>query len=122
MGLTYIIIGMVGTNVAIGLWLGWGFVKRQPRSRVLVGVHLIIGLSMLEVLAVMLKKATDSGNAAALPLAQIASGLLAAALLTGFAGPVLSQSKPGTRAPILAAHAAVALAAFGMVLWWAARV
>jgi hypothetical protein len=122
MGLTYIIIGMVGTNVAIGLWLGWGFLKRQPRSRVLVGVHLIIGLSMLEVLAVMLKTATDSGNAAALPLAQIASGLLAAALLTGFAGPVLSQSKPATRTPILASHAAVALAAFGMVLWWAARV
>jgi hypothetical protein len=122
MGLTYIIIGMVGTNVAIGLWLGWGFLKRQPRSRVLVGVHLIIGLSMLEVLAVMLKKATDSGNAGALPLAQIASGLLAAALLTGFAGPVLSQSKPGARAPILATHATVALAAFGMVLLWAARV
>jgi hypothetical protein len=122
MGLTYIIIGMVGTNVAIGLWLGWGFLKRQPRSRVLVGVHLIIGLSMLEVLAVMLKTATDSGNASALPLAQIASGLLAAALLTGFAGPVLSQSKPGIKAPMLATHAAVALSAFGMVLLWAARV
>ena len=47
MGLTSIIIFMVGTNVAIGLWLGWGFLKRQPRSRVLVGVHLIFGLSFL---------------------------------------------------------------------------
>lgn len=122
MGLTTIIILMVGTNVGIGLWLGWGFLKRQPRSRMLVGVHLILGLSMLEVLAVMLKKATDSGNAAALPLAQIASGLLAAALLTGFAGPLLSQSKPGSKAPILAVHASVALSAFGMVLFWAARV
>lgn len=122
MGLTYIVIGMVGTNVAIGLWLGWGFLKRQPRSRLLVGVHLIVGLSMFEALAIMLKQATDSGNAAALPLAQIASGLLAAALLTGFAGPVLSQSKPGVKAPMLAAHAAAALAAFGTVLLWAARV
>jgi hypothetical protein len=122
MHLPIIIIAMVGTNVAIGLWLGWGFLKRRPRSRVVVGVHLIIGLSMLEVLAVMLKKATDSGNAGALPLAQIASALLAAALLTGFAGPVLSQSKPGVKAPMLAAHAAAALSAFGVVLAWAARV
>ena len=122
MQLPAIIIAMVGTNVAIGLWLGWGFLKRQPRSRMLVGVHLILGLSMLEVLAVMLKKATDSGNAGALPLAQIASGLLAAALLTGFAGPLLSQSKPRSKAPLLATHAAVALSAFGMVLIWAARV
>lgn len=122
MGLSVIIILMVGTNVAIGLWLGWGFLKRQPRSRMLVGVHLILGLSMLEVLAVMLKQATDSGDAAARPLAVTASGLLAAALLTGFAGALLAQSKPGTKAPMLAAHAAVALSAFGVVLWWAARV
>jgi hypothetical protein len=122
MGLTVIIITMVGSNVAIGLWLGWGFLKRRPRSRMVVGVHLIIGLSLLEVLAIMLKQATSSGNAAALPLAQTASALLAAALLTGFAGPLLSQSKPRTKAPILATHAAVALSAFGVVLLWAAKV
>jgi hypothetical protein len=122
MGLTAVIILMVGSNVAIGLWLGRGVLKRQPRSRVLVGVHLIIGLSMLEVLAIMLKQATDSGNASALPLAQIASALLAVALLSGFAGPVLGQSKPGARMPILAAHAAAALSAFAVVLLWAARV
>jgi hypothetical protein len=117
-----VIIGMVGTNVGIGLWLGWGFLQRQPRSRVLVGIHLIIGLSMLEVLAVMLKQATDSGNAAARPLSQIASGLLAAALLTGLGAALLGQSKPGSKAPTLAVHAAVALSAFGAVLLWAARV
>jgi hypothetical protein len=122
MGLTFIIIAMVGSNVAIGLWLGWGFLKRRPRSRMVVGVHLLIGLSLLEVLAIMLKQATDSGNAAALPLAQIASALLAAALLTGFAGPLIGQSKPRTVAPILATHAAVALSAFGFVLLWAAKV
>ncbi len=122
MGLTVIIIAMVATNVAIGLWLGWGFLKRQPRSRMLVGVHLIIGLSMLEVLAVLLKRATEAGNASAKPLSQIASGLLAAALLTGLAAPLLGQSKPGAKAPALAVHAAVALSAFGAVLFWAARV
>ena len=122
MGLTFIIITMVATNVAIGLWLGWGFLKRRPRSRMLVGVHLILGLSMLEVLAIMLKQATDSGSAAAKPLSQIASGLLAAALFSGLVAPLLAQSKPGTKAPALAVHAAVALSAFGAVLVWAAWV
>ena len=122
MGLTVIIVAMVATNVAIGLWLGWGFLKRRPRSRTLVGVHLIIGLSMLEVLAVLLKRATDSGDALARPLSQIASGLLAAALLTGLVAPLLAQSRPGTKTPALAVHAAVALSAFAAVIVWAASV
>ncbi len=122
MGLTVIIIAMVGTNVAIGLWLGWGFLKRRARSRTLVGVHLILGLSMLEVLAVLLKRATDAGDVTAKPVSQIASGLLAAALLSGLTAPLLAQSKPGTKAPALAVHATIALSAFAAVLVWAAWV
>ena len=76
-----VVVLMVGVNVAIGAWLGLQYLKKAPRQRVLVGFHLILGLSMLEVLAAMLRGTPDGAAISGRTLALATAGLIALAVL-----------------------------------------
>ncbi len=114
-----VVVLMVGINVAIGAWLGLQYLKKAPRQRVLVGVHLILGLSMLEVLAAMLRGTPDGVAISGRTLALAAAGLIAAAVLSGLVAPLVGQAKPKVIGPSLVAHAGIATTAFVTLLIWA---
>ena len=117
--ITLLIVAMVATNVGLGAWLGLRYLRRAPRARNLVGLHLLIGLSMVEVLAVMLRGSPDGSDIGARPYAVAAAGLLAGAMLSGLAAPTIGQSRPRATGPALAVHATVATTAFVAVVVWA---
>ncbi|WP_426168195.1 hypothetical protein [Sandarakinorhabdus sp. DWP1-3-1] len=114
-----VVVLMVGANVAIGAWLGLQYLKKAPRQRVLVGFHLILGLSMLEVLAAMLRGTPDGAVVSARTLAIAAAGLIAAAVLSGLVAPLVGQARPKVIGPSLAVHAGIATTAFVTLLAWA---
>ena len=107
-----------GSTVAIGLYMGLQYLRGVRNNRMLVGVHVIIGIIGLEVLALLLRGAPDGTHLADSRMGPASALLLAAALLTGFMVPLIAAPKPGATGTALAVHATVATLAFGALLLW----
>ena len=114
-----VVVAVVGINVVIGAWLGIGYLRNAPRHKMLVAAHLLLGLSMLEVLAALLRGAPDGHILSGRTMATVAAGLIAVALLSGLVAPLVGQAKPRIIGPSLAVHAGIATTAFVTLLVWA---
>jgi hypothetical protein len=115
---TWPAIAVFGTTVAIGLYMGLQYLKGVRNNRMLVGVHVLIGVAGLEVFALLLRGAPDGTHMAESNMGPAAALFLAAALFTGFVVPLIAPAKPGAVGPTLAVHASFGLVAFGVLLLW----
>ena len=115
---TWPAILVFGTTVAIGLYMGLQYLRGVRSNRMLVGVHVLIGVAGLEVFALLLRGAPDGTHLAESRTGPAAALLLAAALFTGFVVPLIAPAKPAAIGPTLAVHATFGLVAFGVLLLW----
>lgn len=111
-------IVVFGSTVAIGLYMGLQYLKGQRNDRVLVGVHVLIGIVGLEVFALVLRGAPDGTHLAESRLGPASALLLAVALFSGFMVPLIAQPRPAATGPALAVHATLGTVAFGALLLW----
>ena len=107
-----------GSTVGIGLYMGLKYLRGERNNRMLVGVHVLIGIAGLEVLALLLRGAPDGTRLATSQLGPASALLLAAALFTGFLVPLIAAPRPAATGPALAVHAVLGTVAFGALLLW----
>jgi hypothetical protein len=115
---TWPAILVFGTTVAIGLYMGLQYLRGVRNNRMLVGVHVLIGVAGLEVFALLLRGAPDGSHLATSSTGPAAALFLAAALFTGFIVPLIAAPRPAAIGPALAVHASMGLVAFGVLLLW----
>ncbi|WP_207790564.1 hypothetical protein [Polymorphobacter fuscus] len=107
-----------GATVAIGLYMGLQYLRGVRNNRMLVGVHVLIGVAGLEVFALLLRGAPDGTHLAESRMGPASALLLAAALFTGFLVPLIAAPKPAATGPALAVHAVAGTIGFGALLLW----
>jgi hypothetical protein len=112
-------LAVLGAAVLLGGWLGTRYLMGERNNRILVGLHLILGIAGLEVLMLLLKGAPDGRAAVTGSTGMIAALILAVAMFTGLLVPILAPSRPRTIGPMIAVHAVVAAVGFGLLLLWA---
>lgn len=111
---------LLAASVALGLYLGWRYLRRVPNRPVHIGVHLLLGVAGLEAMVLLLRGAPDGTRLAAGSMGNAAALCLLLALMAGLATPLVAKRrarKVGTAA--IAAHAGLAAAGFGLFLAWA---
>jgi hypothetical protein len=112
-------IVLLSASVLLGLFLGLQYLRRVRSKPTLIGVHLILGAAGLEATAVLLRGTPDGTVMPAGSLGNAAALLLATAMISGLASPMIgrrSSRAVGTTA--LAAHAGVAAGGFVLFLAW----
>ena len=113
-------IALLSTASALGLFLGWLYLRRVRRP-VLVGTHLLLGVGGIETMVMLLRGAPNGDVAPVGMLGPVAAGLLAGALLSGLAAPLISRNSRTTANVALATHAGFGLAGFVVFLTWVTR-
>jgi len=102
----------------LGVYLGFLYLRRIVRKPVLIGVHLLLGAAGIE-MTVMLLRGTPGGEATpAGTFGVVAAGLLALAMVSGLAAPLLGRRSRQTANIMLSTHAGIALAGFALFLAW----
>ncbi len=113
-------LAVIGSTVAIGLYMGWRFLMGERNNRVLIGFHLILGVIGLEVTAQLIRGA-PSGARALGSLGPTVAIATAATLFTGLLIPLIAQPRPKWATPALIVHALVGAVAFALYLIWGFR-
>jgi hypothetical protein len=88
---------------------------------VLIGVHLVLGVIGLEVVAILIRGAFDNADLTGGNWGRAAALALAGALLTGFVAPLLAPRYPRIITPALAMHGLIGMAGFALLLVWGLR-
>ncbi len=111
---------LLTTAVALGLYLGWLYLRRERRPK-LIGLHLLLGAAGLQTTLMMLR-ATSGGDAfRAGTIGTITTCLLAGAMFSGLLAPLLGRGSRSTANVVVATHASVGLAGFLLFLVWMLR-
>lgn len=113
-------IGVFGTTVSIGLYMGWLHLKGVRNNRMLIGFHLLLGVAGLEVTAILLRGAFGGVVAPPGSAARFAVMLFAVSMFSGLIVPLLAPRWPRGITPMLWGHAAIGMAGFAALLAWAA--
>jgi hypothetical protein len=106
-------------SVALGLFLGWRYLHRLRNNPVHSAVHLIMGGAGLECMVQLMRGAPDGSVFPAELLGRPAALLMALAMMSGFASPVIGRQfgrKPATA--VLIAHAALGAGGFILAMAW----
>jgi hypothetical protein len=110
---------VLGATVLLGGWLGTQYLMGVRNRRVLIALHLVLGIAGLEVLMLLLRGAPDGRAAVTGSGGLIAALLLGGAMFSGFLAPIVAPSRPGAIGPMLAVHATVAALGYGLLVIWA---
>lgn len=108
------------SQVGLGLAMGRLWLRGERRGPWLIGLHLLLGISGLEALAMLQRGTPDGDSIAPGGLGTLAMLLVAAALLLGLSSAIL---RPRARRPaelLLAAHAGCGAAGVLALLVWLA--
>lgn len=112
------IVAVVSAAVILGVYLGVLFLKGIRRTPVLIGLHLLLGAAALEMCVMLLHGPPSGVTVPEGPYGRIALVLFAGAMFSGLLTPMLfKHSRQGGNA-MLATHAGVGLAGFGLFLAW----
>ena len=113
------VVFLLSASMALGLWMGWQFLRRSGSNPIHVGFHLILGVAGLEMVVMLLRGAPDGSFAAAGSLGKSAALVLATAVISGLATSVLARRwSRQTGGLLLATHAALGVAGFVVFLVW----
>ncbi len=110
---------LLSASVTLGLFLGLQFLRPLRSKQVLIAVHLMLGGAGLEGMVMLLRGTPDGTFLPAGVLANAAALLLAMAMITGLATPMIAKRSPRKIGSIaLATHAGVAAWGFVLFLAW----
>jgi hypothetical protein len=112
-------IAVFGTTVCIGIYMGWQYLMGVRNSRVLIGVHLLLGVVGLEVVAILVRHAFDTVDVPGGDWGRVAALALAAALFSGLMVPLLAPRYPRSITPGLVVHGVIGMVGFALLLAWA---
>lgn len=111
---------LLSASMALGLWMGWQFLRRVGSNPIHIGFHLILGVAGLEMVVMLLRGAPDGSVAAAGSLGKSAALVLATAVISGFATSVMARRwSRQTGGLVLVTHAVLGAVGFVMFLAWA---
>ena len=108
---------LLTTAVALGLYLGWLYLKRVRRPA-LIGLHLLLGAASLQVTLMMLRGMPNGDAAPATQAGTAAAACLAAAMFSGFVTPLLFRGSRAAANAAVAAHAMAGAAGFVLFMLW----
>lgn len=111
---------VLGTTVAIGLYMFWLHLTGARNDRMLIGFHLLLGFAGLEVTVILLRGHFTGGVAAPGSPGRYAAVLFAAAMLSGLLVPLLAPRWRSGVTPMLWGHAVAGLAGFAALMAWGA--
>ncbi len=110
---------MLSASVALGLWLGWQFLRRSRSNPIHIGFHLILGVIGLEAVAMLMRGAPDGTITQSGSYGKLAALVLALAIITGFATSVVLRRWSRTSTSIaLVTHGVLGAVGFAMFLAW----
>ena len=110
---------LLGGTVALGLWLGWRYLRRVPNKPVHTAVHLLMGVAGLELLVMLRRGAPDGTLLTFETLGNASAILLLTAVMSGLLSPIIGRHwgrRPATVA--LVAHAALGGSGFLLFVAW----
>jgi hypothetical protein len=110
---------LITVAVAIGVYLGLLYLRRERPRRIVLGAHILLGIGGLEQLAIFLRGATPSGATVNVGSSgTAAAALFALAMLSGLIAPLLGQKSRRNGEFMLATHALAGAAGFVLLLIW----
>lgn len=112
------LILLFGITAALGVYMGIRYLRGIRNKPMLIGIHLLLGAAGLEVMALLLRGAPDGTVLPSTTPGLVSAGLIAAALLTGFAVPILAKPMPKSITPTLALHAGIGTAGVLLLFYW----
>jgi hypothetical protein len=110
---------LLSLAAALGLYLGLCYLRGRRNRPMLIGTHLLLGIGGAEALLLAHRSVASGGAASGSSQANLALGLIAAAIFAGFLAPVVGRNSRATGNLALAAHATLAAAGVGVALVWA---
>jgi hypothetical protein len=112
-------IVMLSASVALGLYLGFQYLRRVRSKPALIAIHLMLGAAGLEGAAMLLRGTPDGTIMPAGALVNTAALLLATAMISGFATPIIAKRSPRRVCSItLATHVGFGATGFVLFLVW----
>jgi hypothetical protein len=113
-------IVLLSASVALGLFLGLKYLRRVRSKPALIAVHLMLGGAGLEGMAMLLRGTPDGTVTPSGLLGNTAALLLATAMLSGLATPMIAKRSPRKVGSIaLATHVGFGASGFVLFLAWA---
>jgi len=114
------VVFLLSASMALGLWMGWQFLRRSSSNPIHIGFHLILGVAGMEMVVMLLRTAPDGSVVAAGSFGKSAALVLATAVITGFATSVVARRwSRQAGGMVLLSHAVVGAAGFVIFLVWA---
>lgn len=107
---------LICATAALGVLLGIRYIRREARKPMLIGLHLLLGIGALEIVAYSLWGAQQEGGVPRVGVA--AAGALAGAMFIGLLAPILGRRSRQTMNIALTAHASVATAGLALAVIW----
>ena len=105
--------------MALGLWLGWLFIKRVRSNPIHIGFHLILGVIGLEAIAMLMRGTPSGAITPAGAWGKVAALVLALTIISGFATSIVMRRwSRNTTCMALAAHGVLGTVGFLMFLVW----
>ena len=112
-------IVLLSSSVALGLFLGVRYLRRARNKPALIAVHLMLGGAGLEGMAMLLRGTPDGTAIPAGWLGNTAALLLATAMVSGLATPMIGKRSPRKVGSIaLATHVGFGAGGFFLFLAW----
>lgn len=112
-------LALLTVAVGSGVWLGALYLRRE-RKPALIGAHLLVGAAGIELTVVMLRGSPDGEVVTTATMGVVAAGLLAAAMVSGFATPLLGRHSRQSANVALATHVALGFAGYATFVYWLA--
>ncbi|MRD72140.1 hypothetical protein HCX48_08435 [Rhodocyclus tenuis] len=119
------VLALLGSSAALGLWLGIQYLRRVRSKPLLIGLHLILGGASMEGTVMLRGTLADGGGSlagvvSAVTLGNAVAVLLFTAMLSGLLTPLIAQHSPRKITSVaLATHAAVGALGFLLFIAWA---
>ena len=113
------IVVLVSATVALGLILGFRYLKRVRNPPTLIGVHFLLGAASLEPMLIVLRGGLGHAAVKLSPVGVAAAGLICVALISGVTAVMVGRKSRQTANLTLATHAGVAATAYLVLLAWA---
>ncbi len=105
--------------VALGLYLGYGFLQRRRNRPALIAFHVLAGIGALELIAMALHGAPDGTVTPTSTFGKWAALLLVITAIVGLLTPILFRNRPrNTTTVSLTIHGLLASTALTLLIIW----